>query len=235
LLSSFLRLIDPTEGSVIVDGIDISTIERNTVRDRIICLPQDALVFPGSFRFNLDPEDRVTEVGSIEEVLKSVALWPLVEGRGGIEADLKPESMSHGEQQLLALARAILRKRVAKGRCILILDEATSNLDSASEAIVQKVVKEEFKDNTVITVAHRLDTIKDADGVLLLEKGEVVKVGSPAEVWALLGVKNDEAPKEELASVVAEAAENLGVEDAQSLAKALLGLEEPKEDDKEKK
>jgi ABC-type bacteriocin/lantibiotic exporter with double-glycine peptidase domain len=143
--------------------------------------------------------------------------------------------MSHGEQQLLALARAILRKRVAKGRCILILDEATSNLDSASEAIVQKVVKEEFKDNTVITVAHRLDTIKDADGVLLLEKGEVVKVGSPAEVWALLGVKNDEAPKEELASVVAEAAENLGVDDAQSLAKALLGLEEPKEDEKEKK
>jgi ATP-binding cassette subfamily C (CFTR/MRP) protein 1 len=158
------------------------------VRDRLICLPQDALVFPGSFRFNLDPEDRVTDADSMVDVLKRVNLWTLVEGRGGLEHDLKPESLSHGEQQLLALARAILRKQVAKGKCILVLDEATSNLDEATEVIVQKVINEEFKDNTVITVAHRLDTIKDADQVLMLERGEVVRVGTPSEVWGLMGV-----------------------------------------------
>jgi ATP-binding cassette subfamily C (CFTR/MRP) protein 1 len=170
------------------------------VRDRLICLPQDALVFPGSFHFNLDPEDRCPDAAEMMTVaLKSVGLWALVEGRGGLEADLKPESLSHGEQQLLALARAILRKRVHSGKCILVLDEATSNLDSASEGVVQKVIKEEFAENTVITVAHRLDTIKDADLVLMLERGEIVKLGTPAEVWPLMGVgKNAEAEVEDV-------------------------------------
>jgi ATP-binding cassette, subfamily C (CFTR/MRP), member 1 len=125
------------------------------------------------------------------EVLKRVKMWTLVEGRGGLAVDLKPESLSHGEQQLLALARAILRKLVAKGKCILVLDEATSNLDSASEAVVQKVIEEEFKENTVITVAHRLDTIKDVDAVLMLDRGEVVRLGSLSDVWKLMGVKDE--------------------------------------------
>jgi ATP-binding cassette subfamily C (CFTR/MRP) protein 1 len=189
LLSSFLRLIDPSEGRIIVDGLDLDHVARNTVRDRLICLPQDALVFPGTFKFNLDPEDRCPKAEEMMiAALKSVGLWNLVETRGGVDAELKPESLSHGEQQLLALSRAILRKRVHGGKCILVLDEATSNLDSAAEAVVQKVVKEEFAENTVITVAHRLDTIKDADRVLMLDKGEVVKLGTPAEVWPLMGV-----------------------------------------------
>jgi ATP-binding cassette subfamily C (CFTR/MRP) protein 1 len=193
LLSSFLRLIDPSEGSIIIDGIDIAKVNRNTVRDRLICLPQDALVFPGSFRFNLDPENRIPDSDAMVAVLNSVRLWTLVEGRGGLDTDLKPESLSHGEQQLLALARAILRKQVAKGKCILVLDEATSNLDEASEGIVQSVIKKEFSDNTVITVAHRLDTIKEADQVLMLEGGRVVKVGTPKEVWHLMGVSSGES------------------------------------------
>jgi ATP-binding cassette subfamily C (CFTR/MRP) protein 1 len=187
-------------GKIRVDGVDLSQVSRNTVRDRLICLPQDALVFPGSFHFNLDPEDRCPNAEEMMTVaLKSVGLWALVEGRGGLEADLKPESLSHGEQQLLALARAILRKRVHAGKCILVLDEATSNLDSVSEGVVQKVIKEEFAENTVITVAHRLDTIKDADLVLMLDRGEVVKLGTPAEVWPLMGVgKNAEAEVEDV-------------------------------------
>ncbi|KAF2671106.1 P-loop containing nucleoside triphosphate hydrolase protein [Microthyrium microscopicum] len=196
LLSSFLRLIDPESGTITIDGIDISRVDRNVVRDRLICLPQDALVFPGTFRFNLDPEDRSNDPVAMAEVLKSVRLWTLVEKRGGLDADLKPESLSHGEQQLLALARAILRKQIAKGKCILILDEATSNLDEASEVIVQKVINEEFKDITVITVAHRLDTIKEADAVLMLDKGEVVRVGPPKEIWGLMGINHSEESTE---------------------------------------
>lgn len=98
---------------------------------------------------------------------------------------------------MLALARAILRRQVAQGKCILILDEATSNLDSATEAVVQKVIEEEFRDNTVITVAHRLDTIKDVDQVLMLERGEVVKLGTPEEVWGLMGVKDNAVESKE--------------------------------------
>lgn len=185
--------MDPTEGSIVIDGIDIARVDRDKVRDRLICLPQDALVFPGSFKFNLDPEDRIPDADAMTKVLKRVNLWSLVEGRGGLDQDLKPESLSHGEQQLLALARAILRKQVAKGKCILVLDEATSNLDEASEVIVQSVIKEEFADNTVITVAHRLKTIQEADQVLMLERGRVVKVGTPKEIWSLMGVGGAEA------------------------------------------
>lgn len=136
----------------------------------------------GTFRFNLDPQSHVSNVEEIIDVLKLVDLWTLVEERGGLSSELQPEALSHGEQQLLVIARIVLRKRVAKGRCILILDEATSNIDAATQATVQKVIDSEFKDNTVITVAHRLETIKDSDLVILLDKGKISKIGPPAQV-----------------------------------------------------
>jgi ABC-type multidrug transport system fused ATPase/permease subunit len=106
----------------------------------------------------------------------------LVEERGGLSAEVHPDALSHGEQQLLAITRAVLRKRVAKGRSILILDEATSNIDAATQEVVQKVIETEFKDNTVITVAHRLETIKDSDMVIILNNGRISKMGPPSEV-----------------------------------------------------
>jgi ATP-binding cassette subfamily C (CFTR/MRP) protein 1 len=177
-----MRLIDPTSGTITIDGLDIAKIPRNTVRDRLLCLPQDALVFPGTFRFNLVPDSRVLDTSIIISALKRVNIFTVVEQRGGIDAEIAPDALSHGEQQLLALARAILRKDLAKGKCILVLDEATSNLDAITEGVVKKVIDEEFKDNTVIVVAHRLETVKDVDIVLMLEEGRVVKMGTPDEV-----------------------------------------------------
>jgi ATP-binding cassette, subfamily C (CFTR/MRP), member 1 len=179
-----LRLHDPTGGAILIDGIDISTIPRNLVRERLICLPQDALLMSGSFEHNLNPQDILLEDKVMESALQQVCLWDLVTKRGGLKTEFQPESLSHGEQQLLALARAIVRKKLAGGRCILVLDEAMSNLDAASEAVVQEVIRKEFKDNTMITVAHRLDTLKYCDVVLLLAEGKVVKMGRPDEVIA---------------------------------------------------
>lgn len=181
-----MRLIDPTSGTITIDGQDIANIPRNTVRDRLICLPQDALIFPGTFRFNLVPDSRITETALILSALERVNLLTLVEQRGGIDAEITPDSLSHGERQLLALARAILRKDLARGRCILILDEATSNLDAATEGLVKKVIDEEFLGVTVVVVAHRLDSVGDADVVLVLEGGKVGKMGAPGEVLSLL-------------------------------------------------
>jgi ATP-binding cassette subfamily C (CFTR/MRP) protein 1 len=104
----------------------------------LICLPQDPLLPPGSFHFNLDPQG-VLHLAQIEAVLKQVQIWDLVVSKGGLSADM-PDSLSHGEQQLIALARGILKKRLAGNRCMLVLDEATSNLDGATEAVVQKVI-----------------------------------------------------------------------------------------------
>jgi ATP-binding cassette subfamily C (CFTR/MRP) protein 1 len=184
-VSSILRLVDPSDGQIIIDGIDIAQMKRNNVRNRIICLPQDPLIFPGTFRFNIDPGNTMPDDNVLIKILRSVSLWSLIEKRGGIEADLKGDGLSHGEQQLLALARALLRRHVARGRCILVLDEATSNLDKATEFIMQKIIDREFKDNTVITVAHRLETVAKADEILVLEKGEVVRKGPPSEVLDL--------------------------------------------------
>jgi len=181
LLSTFLRLVDPSDGTIMIDGVDIVKVGRNTVRDRLICLPQDHLIFPGTFRFNLDPISKLPDQPLID-VLKTVGLWTLVTKRGGLTADLKMDTLSHGEQQLLALARAILRKQVAGSHCILVLDEATSNLDKETEALIQTVIRQEFKGNTVITVAHRLETVLESDYIVLLEKGEVSKIGPPADV-----------------------------------------------------
>jgi ATP-binding cassette subfamily C (CFTR/MRP) protein 1 len=182
LLSSLLRLVDPSDGQIVIDGVDIGKVNKNIVRDRLICLPQDALIFPGTFRFNLDPISRIPEDEKLVEVLKSVRLWDMVEQRGGLLSDLKVDTLSHGEQQLLALARAILRKQAAAGHCILVLDEATSNLDKGTEVLIQEVISKEWKNNTVITVAHRLETVQDSDYIVLLEKGEVIKIGPPSEV-----------------------------------------------------
>jgi ATP-binding cassette, subfamily C (CFTR/MRP), member 1 len=153
------------------------------VRSRLLCLPQDPLLFPGSFKFNLDPEGHTKSVTEMEAALKKVRLWELVEKRGGLDTDVTPESLSHGEQQLLVLGRAILQKRTSGGkRHILILDEATSNLDASSEMVIHEAVREEFENDTVISVAHRLDALKNMDTVVLLEKGKIVKTEKPAEV-----------------------------------------------------
>ena len=180
VISTLLRLLDPKEGNILIDNISITSIPRKTVREKLICLPQDALLFPRSFQFNLDPESRVMNSEDLKYALNAVGLMELVESRGGIEADIG--QLSQGQQQLLALARAIIRKKILNGKCILTLDEATSNLDSATEEVVRDVIAAEFKENTVISVAHRLDTIKDADLIIVLENGVIAKMGSPKEV-----------------------------------------------------
>jgi ABC-type multidrug transport system fused ATPase/permease subunit len=183
LLAIFLRLLDPTTGTIRIDGYDIGIVPRNTLRNRVLCLPQDPLLFPGTFRFNLDPEDHTKSVTEMGSVLKKLKLWDLIQKLGGLDAYMTPESLSHGEQQLLVLSRAILKKRTSSvQRSILILDEATSNLDASSELAIHEAIQEEFKNDTVISVAHRLDTLKDMDMVLLLENGKIAKIGQPAEV-----------------------------------------------------
>jgi ATP-binding cassette subfamily C (CFTR/MRP) protein 1 len=179
--------MDQTSGAIIIDDIDITTISRNLVRQHLICLPQDPLILPGTFKFNLDPEE-VFDVSKIEAALKQVQMWDLVASRGGLSAEM-PESLSHGEQQLMALARAILKKQHAENRCILVLDEATSNLDSATEGVVQAVLQEEFENTTVVAIAHRLETLKDYNTIVALDKGEVSRTGPAAEMLPELNLK----------------------------------------------
>jgi ATP-binding cassette, subfamily C (CFTR/MRP), member 1 len=109
-------------------------------------------------------------------VLERVDLWGILYERGGLDADLHASTLSRGQQQLFALARALLSKDKGK---ILILDEATSNVDKETDMVMQEIIRDEFKGYTILSVAHRLSTIMDADKVLVVDSGRVVDFDSP--------------------------------------------------------
>jgi len=117
----------------------------------------------------------------MRSALEAVQLWDLVSERGGLKAEFQPDSLSNGEKQLLAMARAVFRNRQARGRSVLVLDEATSNLDSKTEVLIQDVIREEFRGQTIVSIAHRLETLRDCDTVVELDKGKVVRLG-PADM-----------------------------------------------------
>lgn len=120
LVSTLFRILDLDSGSIFVDGIDLSTLPRQTIRSRLIVVPQDPYLFDGSVRLNVDPSESVPD-DAIIEALRKVQLWDTIKESGGLSARVTNDYFSHGQKQLLCIASAMLRK----GN-ILVLDEATS-------------------------------------------------------------------------------------------------------------
>ncbi|PMB63589.1 ABC transporter C family member 10 [Beauveria bassiana] len=176
IISAMLRLVEIHSGTIVIDGIDITTIPRQVIRERLLIATQDPLIIPASLRVNIDPEGNATDE-VVSTVLKRVGLAHLVERLGGFDHEVKADDLSRGEQLLLGLARLILSKKSDKG--ILLLDEATSNLDADAEEAIQRVLKEDFEAYTKIVVAHHLHTILDSDVMVVMEQGRLVEVGSP--------------------------------------------------------
>ncbi|KAF2757243.1 canalicular multispecific organic anion transporter 1 [Pseudovirgaria hyperparasitica] len=173
LMLTLFRMLDQTSGSLIIDGIDIATIPRQTVRSRIIGVPQDAYLFPGTVQENASPTGTAAE-SDIIEALESVQLWNIISEKGGLSTLVEDCHFSQGQKQLFCLARAMLRP----GR-ILVLDEATSSVDAQTEVVIQDVLRTKFAYHTVITVAHKLDSILDFDRVAMMEGGRIVEYDAP--------------------------------------------------------
>jgi ATP-binding cassette subfamily C (CFTR/MRP) protein 1 len=127
-------------------------------------------------RHNIDPFGSIPDL-QIIEALEKLTVWPTILERGGLDANMQSQPLSQGQQQLFTLARALLRRS-----SIIILDEATSNVDVTTDGLMQRIIREEFSACTIITVAHRMDSIRDADMVVVLEKGRIVEVGDPREL-----------------------------------------------------
>ncbi|KAF2720869.1 putative ABC transporter [Polychaeton citri CBS 116435] len=173
LALSLLATILPKDGQITIDNVDLAHVDKQLLRTRITFLAQDPVLFPGSMRQNLDPVDEHSD-DACEKVLVRVC------GRQGWDLTTKIEvhghNLSQGQRQLVGLARAVLRRSA-----IIILDEATASIDRETAMQIQQVMHEELKESTVITIAHRLEAVKNADYCIVLGKGRVLEQG-PADV-----------------------------------------------------
>ncbi|OLY78875.1 Canalicular multispecific organic anion transporter 1 [Smittium mucronatum] len=177
LASSLFRLIEPEEGKIFIDEVNTRSIELLSLRKNISIIPQESILVSGTLRYNLDPNDiysddelwRAIELVNLKEVVGSKSLEMMVLNDGA--------NFSAGQKQLVCLARVILKKSK-----VLILDEATASVDLATEAIILNTIDKEFSDCTVITIAHRLETVVNCDKILYFDDGKVVESGSPSEL-----------------------------------------------------
>ncbi|KAB8201929.1 hypothetical protein BDV34DRAFT_237247 [Aspergillus parasiticus] len=176
LVSSLFRLIELTSGTINIDGLDISLLARNHLRAQLNCIPQEPFLLPGcSVRLNVDPGMSIHD-DIIIDALKKVQLWDAVRELGGLDATITPDTFSPGQKQLLCFARAMVRP---EGK-ILVLDEATSSIDTKTDDLIQSLIRSEFADHTVIAIAHRLETIIDFDEIIVVDAGRVEEQGPPA-------------------------------------------------------
>ena len=185
LLQAIFRLVEPhPRGCIVIDDLDTSSLGLLDLRTRLSIIPQEPFCFKGTLRFNLDPfqvysDDDLWKALSLVELQNLVSRLP---GKLDALVEENGSNWSVGERQLICLARAILRNSK-----VIIMDEATSNVDIKTDACIQKAIRDEqvgiFAKSTVLTIAHRLNTIIDYDKILVLEKGQVVEYGHP---WDLI-------------------------------------------------
>ncbi|CAK9828619.1 ATP-binding cassette sub-family C member 4 [Anthophora retusa] len=174
LISALFQLfVDGLEGEVKIDGRDIRTLGLHELRSRISIIPQQPFLFSQSLRYNLDPFNSYDDM-LLWDSLRQVELNDLVLDQRVLHSG---SNFSIGQRQLICLARAILRNNK-----ILVLDEATANIDSYTDELIQKTIRTRFTDCTVITIAHRLHTIIDSDRIIVMDTGNIVEFGCPYEL-----------------------------------------------------
>ncbi|KAG0033036.1 hypothetical protein BGZ82_006270 [Podila clonocystis] len=168
-------------GSIEVDGVDIATLGLKDLRQHLAVIPQDPMLFSGTLRENLDPLQGSTDT-ELWQALERAHLKTFVGSlAGGLSFEVAQggENFSVGQRSLVCLARAMLRKTK-----ILVLDEATAAVDVETDELIQKTIRSEFADRTILTIAHRIKTVMDSDKILVLDEGRVGEYGAPSELLA---------------------------------------------------
>ncbi|KAK6149391.1 hypothetical protein DH2020_016916 [Rehmannia glutinosa] len=179
LIQTLFRIVEPTVGQILIDGIDITSIGLHDLRSRLSIIPQDPTMFEGTVRSNLDPLEEYTD----EQIWEALDKCQL-----GDEVRKKPEKLdsavsengenwSVGQRQLVCLGRVLLKKSK-----VLVLDEATASVDTATDNLIQQTLKQHFTDSTVLTIAHRITSVLDSDMVLLLDNGLLKEYDSPGKL-----------------------------------------------------
>lgn len=179
IITCLFRFVELAEGRILIDGIDIRQISPHYLRKCLAMVPQDPVLFSGTIRHNLDPNDCRTDV-ELWNALEACYMKDVVMAHPEkLEMDVgeRGGSFSIGQRQLLCLARAMLRKSR-----LVIMDEATSSIDRDTDALIQKSIRKCFEHATVITIAHRLETIMEYDRVIVMADGRIIEAGIPKEL-----------------------------------------------------
>ncbi|NXX18190.1 MRP1 protein, partial [Podargus strigoides] len=185
LAVGLLRLVEAAEGVILIDGLDIAQLGLHDLRTKITVIPQDPVLFSGSLRMNLDPLNQYTDA----DIWTALELTQLKNFVADLPDQLEykctdqGENLSTGQKQLVCLARALLQK--AK---ILILDEATAAIDVETDLQIQSTLRTQFQDSTVLTIAHRINTIMDCDRILVLENGQIAEFDTLEHLIAQKGL-----------------------------------------------
>ncbi|CAH7216168.1 Abcc10 [Phodopus roborovskii] len=176
LFMVLFRLLEPSAGRVLLDGVDTSQLELAELRSQLAIIPQEPFLFSGTVRENLDPQG-LHEDRALWQALEQCHLREVIVAVGGLDGELgeRGQNLSLGQRQLLCLARALLTD--AK---ILCIDEATASVDQKTDQLLQQTICQRFANKTVLTIAHRLNTILNSDRVLVLQAGRVVELDSPS-------------------------------------------------------
>ncbi|KAF2501023.1 ATP-dependent bile acid permease [Lophium mytilinum] len=193
---ALFRFLEAREGKIVIDGIDISSIKLRLLRSRLAIIPQDPVLFSGTVRSNLDPFKEHSDERLKEALLRVHLVSPQQDvSESNSRKDVNPftsldnqisesgQNLSQGQRQLLCLARAILSRPK-----ILVLDEATSAVDKATDELIQASIRDEFRNSTLIVIAHRLSTIADFDRILVMGEGRALEFGSPRDLLSGTGV-----------------------------------------------
>ncbi len=178
VIQTLFRFIDMEEGNIYLDGREIRDVSLSALRKNLAIIPQDPVLFMGTVRSNLDRYNEYTEL-EIENALKASSLWDFI---SKLELGLNHHvtengsNFSQGQRQLLCMARALLVKSK-----VIVLDEATASVDVQTDIIIQKVIRENLQDVTLLIIAHRLGTVMDSDRIIELSQGQVLDIWNPKD------------------------------------------------------
>ena len=174
---ALFRIIEPAEGKIVIDGVDISTLGLHQLRSSLAIIPQEPFLFGGTIRLNLDPFDEWQDA-DIWAALESASLKDYVSSLPeGLNAAIENsgDSLSLGQRQLMSLARSMLNQHIQ----ILCLDEATAAIDIETDNAIQAALRKSFQNCTVLTIAHRINTIMDSDRIIVLDHGRIAEFDPP--------------------------------------------------------